>query len=474
MTFRNTIVAALCLAVLSLATAFEPVAAQQVMPQWDHSYTAAQAERGDALYQENCAGCHGTSLRGDQYAPSLTGAAFLSKWTDRKIGDLLDLMQNTMPQNSPGGLSREQNVDLLAFILKTAEVPAGETELPAGVNVAVASRDADRDEAPTTGAGSTPYYTQQQADRGRVLFNRACIPCHIAGQTTPQDSTVQRGFWLGSQRIIMNLGDRYAHKYPSVYHLFRRIRDSMPSFNADSVSPADKVDIAAYLLKRNGFDAGPRPLPFDVDIMKTMRLPGGEAGFDAVFNGRDFSGIKFLLGPNCRPQPEGCGRTDPGSVIWIDNGEIVTSGKVQGYWYTAQRYFDFTLRFDYRFERPVDLDPGDEYFAGNSGYLLFVTEHKVWPKGIEVQGNNMNMLHSFGMDAMVTSVDDPEARQRAYRPVGEWNSVEIVSKDGEVKSYLNGLLISHVTEHEFTEAGHIGFQSEGAELHWRNIRIRAE
>ena len=135
---------------------------------------------------------------------------------------------------------------------------------------------------------------------------------------------------------------------------------------------------------------------------------------------------------------------------------------------------NFTLRFDYRFERPPDLDPGDEYYDGNSGYLLFINEHKVWPKGIEVQGNNMNMLDAFGMDAVVNAKDYPDARKRAYRPVGQWSSVEIVSKDGKVASYLNGELVNEVLQHEFTEPGHIAFQSEGVSLHWRNIRIKPE
>jgi hypothetical protein len=43
-----------------------------------------------------------------------------------------------------------------------------------------------------------------------------------------------------------------------------------------------------------------------------------------------------------------------------------------------------------------------------------------------------------------------------------------------VRSYLNGTLVSTITEHEFKAPGHIGFQSEGGELHWRNIRIKEE
>jgi acyl-CoA synthetase (NDP forming) len=79
------------------------------------------------------------------------------------------------------------------------------------------------------------------------------------------------------------------------------------------------------------------------------------------------------------------------------------------------------------------------------------------------------------MDSPIKMVmaDEHEAA-RAKKPAGRWQSVEIVSKDGQVKSYLNGVLVSTITQHEFKEPGHIGFQSEGAELHWRNIRIKAE
>jgi hypothetical protein len=281
---------------------------------------------------------------------------------------------------------------------------------------------------------------------------------------------------LGSQTIVPDLGRRFARKYPSVYHLFQRIRDSMPSFGVDSISAATKVDIVAYLLQQNGFPSGPEVLKLDVGSMKAMKLSetAGEEGFDKIFNGRDFTGIKFLLGPNCRPAPEGCGRTEPGPIFWIENRELVTSGKLYGYCYTEKKYLNFTLRYEFRHTRPVDLDPDDEYYEGNNGTLLFINDHRVWPKGIEIQGKNTELMRAFGMDARVTAKDYPEAREKAYKPVGQWHKAEIVSKDGQVRSYLNGLLISHVTEHEFKEPGHIAFQSEGAEFHWRNLRIRVE
>lgn len=450
------------------------ISAQQGTPPaaWNGLYTAAQASRGEPLYVENCAACHGSSLAGDDMAPALTGPVFFGRWQGRSLGELLEVLHGTMPQNSPGGLSRQQAADILAFVLQRAKVPAGSTEIAPGVTTKSIP-------APIRTSGNAPpptgaFYTEEQARRGKVLFNKVCTPCHVASTGTQRAPKTGRGFWLGSQTITIDLGNRYSHKYPSVYHLYRRVRDTMPSYDADSVSPLDKVDIVAYMLQTAGFAAGPTPLPADTTLMKTLKIAAVEKGFVPVFNGYDFSGIKFLLGPNCRPAPAGCGRTDPGGIFSINNGAIVASGKVQGYWYTEQKYKNFTLRFDYRFERPSDLDPGDEYFDGNSGYLLFVTDHRVWPKGIEIQGNNMNMLDSFGMDAKVKATDFADARKRAYRAVGQWSSVEIVAKDGQVKSYLNGELLSHVTEHEFTEAGHIGFQSEGVYIHWRNIRIRPE
>jgi hypothetical protein len=60
------------------------------------------------------------------------------------------------------------------------------------------------------------------------------------------------------------------------------------------------------------------------------------------------------------------------------------------------------------------------------------------------------------------------------KKVGEWNSAEISNKDGVIKTWLNGAHVVTVTGHSFKEAGHIGFQSEGVPVHWRNIRIRVD
>src|SRR5436190_16742407 len=45
------------------------------------------------------------------------------------LGDLFERMRTSMPQNDPGGLSRQQNADILAYVLSSNKFPAGTTEL---------------------------------------------------------------------------------------------------------------------------------------------------------------------------------------------------------------------------------------------------------------------------------------------------------------------------------------------------------
>ena len=105
------------------------VAAQQAKSQWDGVYTDEQAKRGEGLYSQYCASCHGPDLSGGEMAPGLTGGEFSSNWNDLSLGELFERMRISMPQNSPGSLSRQQNADILAFMLFKASVPAGSTEL---------------------------------------------------------------------------------------------------------------------------------------------------------------------------------------------------------------------------------------------------------------------------------------------------------------------------------------------------------
>ena len=106
------------------------VYAQQAASVWDGVYTVEQAKRGKALYGKECASCHGAALDGTGQAPPLAGADFKKDWNGQTVDDLFEKMQTSMPADQPGRLSREQNADILAFLLTFNGFPSGAKELP--------------------------------------------------------------------------------------------------------------------------------------------------------------------------------------------------------------------------------------------------------------------------------------------------------------------------------------------------------
>jgi hypothetical protein len=191
---------------------------------------------------------------------------------------------------------------------------------------------------------------------------------------------------------------------------------------------------------------------------------GDEAGYTPLCNGKDFTGFSFVFSGK---------DADPSKTFSIADGVIVNTGNPAGYMITEKSYKDFVLRFDWRYKRPEKLEK-DADFTGNSGYLLFVTgERKIWPKALEIQGMNRDAGKVIPITIKAEYTVDQEAQKKAVKPVGEWNTMEIVSKSGIVTSVVNGVKIATVTSCELKE-GPIAFQSEGAEIHWRNLRIKAE
>src|SRR5262245_716460 len=198
-----------------------------------------------------------------------------------------------------------------------------------------------------------------------------------------------------------------------------------------------------------------------------------EEGFTPLFNGRDLTGWKAHL------KDDG---DAPGTTFTARDGILVVSGRPSGYLYTDQGYKDYVLRFDWRFVKPAEGKAG----SYNSGLLVHIQgEPEVWPKCVEVQGADGDPGHVFGVGATFTGKTDTtdpkakaqarkdmfDAQKKALKPVGEWNTTEVTCKaDGSVSTKLNGVEIDS-GKGELT-GGPIGFQSEGAEVHLRNIQIK--
>ena len=96
---------------------------------WDGVYTEEQAKRGADVYAEKCSMCHGDSLGGVESAPPLTGPGFYANWEGETLNALFERIRMSMPQDNPGSLSRAQNADIIAHMLRTGGYPAGSTPL---------------------------------------------------------------------------------------------------------------------------------------------------------------------------------------------------------------------------------------------------------------------------------------------------------------------------------------------------------
>ena len=96
---------------------------------WDGVYTEEQSTRGGQFYSQGCVRCHGLDLAGGETAPALNSGEFKTNWSGLSVDDLFERIKISMPQDSPGSLSRQQTADILAFVLSKGGFPAGAREL---------------------------------------------------------------------------------------------------------------------------------------------------------------------------------------------------------------------------------------------------------------------------------------------------------------------------------------------------------
>lgn len=94
------------------------------------TFTEEQYERGEALYIQECALCHGEGLD-DGVANSLRGQTFRKTWSRLgvTVGDLFNRISTTMPPGQLGDLSESDNLDVLAYILGRNNVLQGTQKL---------------------------------------------------------------------------------------------------------------------------------------------------------------------------------------------------------------------------------------------------------------------------------------------------------------------------------------------------------
>ena len=94
---------------------------------WQGVYSEGQAARGQVEYDSHCARCHRDDLGG--YNSILKGSRFMQKFRESSLDLLFDKTKTTMPRGAPASLTDKTYVDIVAYLLKANEFPAGAQEL---------------------------------------------------------------------------------------------------------------------------------------------------------------------------------------------------------------------------------------------------------------------------------------------------------------------------------------------------------
>jgi hypothetical protein len=156
----------------------------------------------------------------------------------------------------------------------------------------------------------------------------------------------------------------------------------------------------------------------------------------------------------------------------IEDGVLACKGAPIGYIRTKQRFTNYHLAVEWRF------DPAKG--AGNSGVLLRINgPDKVWPRSIEAQLHSRNAGDIWNIDAFgLRAAPERTSGRRTERaqpcseePLGEWNRYDIYAAGPRLELYVNGVLQNTADWCEETP-GYIALQSEGAPIEFRSVVVR--
>ena len=293
------------------------------------------------------------------------------------------------------------------------------------------------------------------------------------GATTEVDSAHVFFYWDGARYYQYNLAvstdgeqwttvaDAAANTTPGtergVVHAFPPVQARYVRLNILKNSANEAVHLAELKV----FAAGDTPPRQEATPATAQPQDTGEEGFVSLFNGSDLTG---WIGDTKGYVVEG------GSILCKPGGNL----------FTEKAYSDFIFRFEFK------LTPG-----ANNG-LGIRTEpgtHAAY-QGMELQilddtAEKYAKLQPYQYHGSIYGV--VPAKRGHQKPVGEWNSEEVIAKGRQITVNLNGTTIVDANLDEAStpetmdhkahpglkrDSGHIGFLGHGSILEFRNIRVK--
>ncbi len=194
--------------------------------------------------------------------------------------------------------------------------------------------------------------------------------------------------------------------------------------------------------------------------------------FVDLFNGKDLTG---WVNVNTAPD------------TWsVRDGLLIDTGKPHGVLRTEKEYENFILHIEW-----MHMEAG-----GNSGVFAWSDakpdpESRL-PNGVEIQmleleWPNLNKQNGvtppiayvhgelFGVGGVKVVPDNPRGErsksiENRCKGKGEWNTYDVVAVDGVIKLAVNGKFVNGISR-STRKKGYLCLEAEGAEIHFRNIRI---
>lgn len=194
--------------------------------------------------------------------------------------------------------------------------------------------------------------------------------------------------------------------------------------------------------------------------------------FRDLFNGKN---LKGWVNVNTAPD------------TWsVKKGILICKGQPIGVMRTDRQYENFILHIEW-----MHMEPG-----GNSGTFIWSDANpnpkSRLPNGVEVQMLELDWVklntkngvappvayvegELFGVGGVTTTPDNPrgprsKSLEGRCNPRGQWNTYTVIAVDGTVKLAINGKFVNGISK-STQKKGYICLESEGAEIHFRNIKI---
>jgi hypothetical protein len=214
---------------------------------------------------------------------------------------------------------------------------------------------------------------------------------------------------------------------------------------------------------------------------------GALSAQEQLFSFGEETGLQTLISEeNNEGEPVNWFQVNTEADTWkVKGNELICYGHPIGVIRSENRYENFLLHIEWK-----HMEPG-----GNSGTFVWSDAEpgdNRLPNGVEVQMLELDWVklntrdgktpplayvhgEIFGVGGVETVPDNPRGRrsksvENRCKGKGEWNTYDVVCVDGTIKLSINGKFVNGISK-STKKKGYICLESEGAEIHFRNIRI---